>query len=154
MTVLLFEYGALTHEKLTTLLGDVDVVCGAILHNHGLTFSGKSRFFQGSSVATVSPKKGLDVLGVVYKLHEKQMDLLDLIYESSMGLMARVKADVHDGSMARTVDMYVLQSPSPSSREPSPAYEEQHTALVKEAYHLYRNQVFNTTLPSPTPNSP
>lgn len=141
--VLVFDYGALYHEKLTHLVGDVEVFRGGILPQHRLSFAGTSRMFQGSSVATVTPNKEYDVLGIIYKLNLRQVELLDLFFECSLGLSIRRKAVVRDGKKKEhDVHMYVVATPNASRDkdgrvQPSPAYADHHKTLVIEAFWLY-----------------
>jgi gamma-glutamylcyclotransferase (GGCT)/AIG2-like uncharacterized protein YtfP len=141
----IFLYGALTREKLGSIVGDVTVMCGAILKNHRITFSGSHKVFQGSSVATVSPHDGTDVLGIVYALSERQMDLLDLFMGEKTGLCKKRVVHVFDGSKTRTVTMFVScrEEGQTGGDQPRPtsAYQKLHQTLVREAYALYRTQV-------------
>ena len=137
-----FDYGSLSYEKLTSIVGDVEVVCGAILPRSRIVFAGSSKMFGGSTVATVVLQDGYEVMGVVYKIKEMQLELLDLFMGSSLGLTKRVKSVVHDGRANHGVYMYVLHAHAMSPKgRPSPAYAELHMKLVREGYELYRKQV-------------
>lgn len=135
----LFEYGALSHDKLTSIIGDVEVVCGAIFPHHQIVFAGSSRMFGGSSVATAVRRDGYNVMGVVYKIQETQLELLDLFMECNLGLRKRTQAVVDDGRGSQEVEMYVLQPQAMSHKaRPSVLYSELHMKLAREGYDLYR----------------
>lgn len=145
--VFVFDYGALCSDKLTSIVGDVTVLRGALLSGHKLVFAGKSKMFWDSSVASaVSNKKeseeALDLLGLVYKIKDVQLELLDLFMECHLGLMRRVETTVSDGHDTYHVYMYVLQDPTSPTRPVHPMYEELHKTLVREAYELYRKRNF------------
>jgi len=134
-----FLYGALHSEKLRSILGEVTVLCGCILKNHKIVFAGSQSVFQGSSVATVSPHDGTDVLGILYEISERQADLLDLFMGSRIGSMMKKRVSVVDGQSTRDVTIYVLRNDAQQSR-PHVAYQNLHEKLVREAYALYRKQ--------------
>ena len=136
-----FLYGALTTEKLGSIVGDVTMICGAILKNHKIKFCGSHKVFQGSSVATVSPHDGTDVLGIVYKMTERQMDVLDLFMGQKTGFCKKKIVHVFDGRANRTVTMFVSCEEVEEQVRPNAAYHKLHESLVREAYALYRTQV-------------
>ena len=137
----IFLYGALTTEKLGSILGDVTVICGAILKNYRIEFCGSHKVFQGSSVATVLPHDGTDVLGIVYKITECQMDLLELYMGQRTGLCKKKIVQVFDGRANRAVTMFVSCQEVEEQVRPNAAYHKLHESLVREAYALYRTQV-------------
>ena len=136
-----FLYGALHTEKLGSIVGSITVVCGAILKNYKITFRGSHKVFQGSSVATVSPHDGADVLGIVYTLNERQMDLLELFQGQKTGLCKKKIVHVFDGHTNRTVTMFVSCQEVEEQVRPNAVYHKLHESLVREAYALYRTQV-------------
>lgn len=141
----IFLYGALSKEKIGSIVGDVTVICGAILKNHNIQFCGSHKVFQGSSVATVSPHDGTDVLGIVYALSDRQMDLLNLFMGEKTGLCKKKVVEVFDGRANKTVTMFVScegdGQTSGVQPRPNAAYQKLHQSLVREAYALYRTQV-------------
>lgn len=142
--VLLFEYGSLCYEKITSVVGDVACVKGAILPRHEIRFGGRSKMYGGSGVATAVPstKRDKDILGVVYKLTEAQLELLDLYFECHLGLMKRVRKVVDDGKRTSSVYVYVLQDDNPRPTSVTDTYKELHKALVREGFELFRKQNF------------
>lgn len=107
-----FLYGALTTEKLGSIVGDVTVICGAILKNYSIKVC-VSKVFNGSSVATVLPHDNTDVLGIMYTLNERQMDLLELLQGQKTGLCKKKVVQVFDGQANRTVTMFTYPAPPP-----------------------------------------
>lgn len=148
--VKVFCYGALCFEKLTSVVGDVRVVGGAILPRHRLRFGGTSKMYGGSSVATAVPQTHdqdkYNVMGMVYEVQEAQMELLDLFMECSLGLMKRVRGTVHTGKGSLDVYMYVLQKRHQIHQHqcrPSPLYANLHMTLAREGYDSYRTQNYS-----------
>ena len=141
-----FLYGALTTEKLGSIVGDVTVICGAILKNYSIKVC-VSKVFNGSSVATVLPHDNTDVLGIMYTLNERQMDLLELLQGQKTGLCKKKVVQVFDGQANRTVTMFVScegeGQASGDQTRPNAAYQRLHQSLVREAYALCRTQVDN-----------
>lgn len=143
--VCVFGYGALYHEKLRSIVGDVKVICGALLSKHKMAWGGKSKMFSGSSIASAIPSKDGDddLLGIVYKLNLEQLRALDVFMECyAGGLTRRVTTVVNSGHKEYPVYMYVLQESSLDRDNATvlPVYRECHKALVREACVLYRKQ--------------
>lgn len=140
--ILLFEYGSLCHDKIIGIVGDVDGSRGAILPRHEIRFGGHSKTYGGSGVATAVPSSKKDIIGVVYKIKEAQLELLDLVFECHLGLMKRVETIVDDGKRTLSVYMYVLQATNPIPTPVSDVYKELHKTLVREGFELFRRQNF------------
>ena len=136
MTSHVFLYGSFYSEKLESIVGDIVGMQGAILRNHQVHFRGSHKVFSGSSVATVSPAEGRDVLGIMYELTDRQTDLLDVVM---MHCKKRI-VEVFDGTNMRAANIYVLRDECGQVR-PTIAYQNSHEKLVREAYALYRKQV-------------
>ena len=139
MTEHVFLYGGLYPEKLESIVGDITAMYGAILKDHMVHFDGSHGMFSGSSVATVSPGDGRDVLGILYELTDRQADLLNVV----MMHCKRSIVEVFDGFNMRTANIYVLRDECGQVR-PTAAYIKMHEKLVREAYALYRRQVDET----------
>ncbi|NJK89039.1 MAG: gamma-glutamylcyclotransferase, partial [Myxococcales bacterium] len=74
MDALYFAYGSNLHEPQMTLrCASAVLVEQAILHDHRLTFFGRSSQWDGGGVATVVPASGAQVPGAIYRLSAEDM---------------------------------------------------------------------------------
>ncbi len=71
-----FAYGYnMSTKRLKDRVGEIDVIGKAKLKNYRLTFNKLSD--NGSGKANIEPKEGSSVAGVIFKLTEEQIDILD-----------------------------------------------------------------------------
>jgi hypothetical protein len=136
---LFFSFSTLTHDQLSSFVGDTRVIGAAILPGHTVRFGGRSRMHGGTGVASLSPSANKEVLGIVFKLKKTQLDLLDLYHECHLGLTQRVPVNVDDGQHEHSAFTYTLKE-GQARTAASPAYKEMHKKLVHEAFELFRKQ--------------
>jgi gamma-glutamylcyclotransferase (GGCT)/AIG2-like uncharacterized protein YtfP len=72
-----FAYGSNLHTpQLVARIGAAKVVGAAMLRDYELVFSGHSRT-RGGATASIRPKRGSDVPGVVLRVTQKQIETMD-----------------------------------------------------------------------------
>ena len=82
MSILLFHYGGNCPSKIAQLLGITkeevfDRSVPAILKNHQRVFLGKDKDYDNTSVATLIPKEGTNVLSYATLVEEEELKLID-----------------------------------------------------------------------------
>lgn len=142
--MLVFEFATMTLENVQDIVGKVKFVDAAILHHHQISFGGKSAMHQGSSVASVAPQKNKDVLGLLYDLNEKQMELFSLYQECSTGLRKRVITEVETPSGKSFQAFAFVHKTKLPPVKPSQEYFTLHKTLVHESFEIFHKKRFSS----------
>ncbi len=141
--MLVFEFATMTADHVRDIVGKVKVVDAAILHHHHISFGGKSAMHQGSSVATVVPHKDKDVLGLVYDLNDKQLQLFTLFQECNTGLRKRVTKEVETPSGDTVQVVVFVHRETLPAVQPSEEYFYRHKTLVHESFENFHKKRFS-----------
>ncbi len=113
-----FAYGSnMLTERITDRLGPVEKTGLGILRNHQLVFNRLGTYLPGG-VASVVPRLGSDVLGVIWKIDAVQLKTLDIIEDPEAYSRETVGVDLeHNNSVECLTYISLAQGYHPPSEE-------------------------------------
>ena len=140
-----FAYGSnMLTERILDRLGTVEQVGIGLLPNYQLVFNRLGSYSPGG-VASVIPSQGRSVYGVIWKLNNKQLTMLDEIEDPAAYSRESVSVEMNDGS---SVDCLTYIAYSQGYHPPTKNYlsylirgAEEHDLPSKYVKNLRRRSV-------------